>query len=290
MYKLAWLFFSALFVVASPAHASDKKDKWFVSQLTGDARVVHPGAQPTSLKLNAELVPGDKLITGPNGRATLVHGADYIIVAPRTEMRLPSAIEPDGFTRVVQTIGTMLFRVQHTGIPHFAVDTPMLAAVVKGTTFTVIVDQKRSAVQVTQGVVQVTAAEGGMSRLVEGGRTVFIDQRNPKELLNADKPLPAAGAPDSDNIAISESSDPSVASIAQLTGGLVRAESSAPTHSTTPDETARETSLPIVAAALRDPAKPGTAPTPTTIALTPPAPAASTAPKPAVAVPAVTIP
>src|SRR3954453_13873984 len=188
MYRLALVFLSTLFLFASPALAKDgQPHPWVVSQLSGDARVVHGGLQPASLKANAILTPGDLIITGPTGRATLSNEADYIVIAPRSELRLPTAQQPNGFTRVIQNLGTMLFRVQHTGVPHFAVDTPMLAAVVKGTTFTVIVDQKRSAVQVTQGIVQVTAVEGGMSRLVEGGRTVFIDQRNPMELLNADK-------------------------------------------------------------------------------------------------------
>ena len=65
------------------------------------------------------------------------------MVAPRSELRLPAAPQPSGFTRVVQTLGTMLFKVRHTGTPHFAVDTPMLAAVVKGTTFTIVVDKDR---------------------------------------------------------------------------------------------------------------------------------------------------
>src|SRR6476620_4270445 len=157
MYKLALAFVSLSCLVASPASAAGNSDKWIVTQLSGDARVVHPGAQPASLTVNNLLTPGDTLLTGPTGRATLVHGADYIVVAPRSELRLPTTPESTGFTRVVQTLGTLLFKVKHTGIPHFTVDTPMLAAVVKGTTFTVVVDGDRSAVQVIEGKVEVTA-------------------------------------------------------------------------------------------------------------------------------------
>src|SRR5437868_4865768 len=89
--------------------------------------------------VRTQLSPGDELVTGATGRATLVKGADYIVVAPRSQLRVPTTAEPTGFTRVIQTLGTLLFKVQHTGVPHFAVDTPMLAAVVKGTTFTVTV-------------------------------------------------------------------------------------------------------------------------------------------------------
>jgi hypothetical protein len=227
MYKLALMFVSLLFVIGAPASAAGT-DKWVVTQLSGSAQVVHPGLQPASVKVNSQLAPGDTLLTGTTGRATLVRGGDYILVAPRSELRLPSAAQPTGFTRVIQNLGTLLFKVQHTGIPHFAVDTPMLAAVVKGTTFTVVVDQQRSAVQVIQGVVQVSAIDGGMSRMVEGGRTVFVNHAAPKILLDADKPLPTTPSPSSVGVSVSAAGDAPLATIASLTGGLVRADLTAP--------------------------------------------------------------
>jgi uncharacterized membrane protein YgcG len=223
MYKRALILSLNLLFVSPAWSATAKADKWLVTQLSGDARVVHPGFHAASLKVNEELAPGDTLLTGPTGRATLVHGGDYILIAPRSEMRLPSAVPQNGFTRVIENLGTMLFKVQHTGIPHFVVDTPMLAAVVKGTTFTVVVDQNRSAVQVTQGVVQVSAVQGGMSQLVEGGRTVFVDHDTPTILRDADRP--AAAVPSASSVQVRGASTESpLASIAQLTGGLVHAD------------------------------------------------------------------
>jgi len=235
VYKLALMFVSLLFLVSAPASAAaTSQDKWVVTQLSGDARVVHPGLQPASVKVNTQLAAGDTLLTGPAGRATLVRGSDYIVVAPRSELRLPSTPQPTGFTRVIQTLGTLLFKVQHTGIPHFAVDTPMLAAVVKGTTFTVVVDQQRSAVQVIQGVVQVSALDGGMSRMVEGGKTVFVNHTAPKMLLDADKAVPATAAPSSASVRVSTTGDAPLASVATLTGGLVRADLTVPQITTVP--------------------------------------------------------
>jgi len=228
MYKLALAFVSLSCLVASPASAAGNSDKWIVTQLSGDARVVHPGAQPASLKVNNLLTPGDTLLTGPTGRATLVHGADYIVVAPRSELRLPTTPEQTGFTRVVQKLGTLLFKVKHTGIPHFTVNTPMLAAVVKGTTFTVVVDGDRSAVQVIEGKVEVTAINGGMNRMVEGGRTIFVNRNNPRMLLDADKPAPARSAPSSTSVTVSATESSPVAAISELTAGLVRVEASTP--------------------------------------------------------------
>jgi hypothetical protein len=225
MYKLALALFSLFAVIASPAAAAgNPQAHWVVTQLSGDARVIHPGLQSASLKVNGELAAGDTLLTGPTGRATLVRGADYIVVAPASELKLPAQSPPAGFTRVIQMLGTMLFKVQHTGIPHFAVDTPMLAAVVKGTTFTVVVEKDRSAVQVIQGVVQVSTIDGSMSRMVEGGRTVFVNRVNPKMLLDADKPAPASETAPATGIKVSAGADMPATAISTLTGGLVRGD------------------------------------------------------------------
>jgi hypothetical protein len=274
MYRLALIIFSSFALLTSPAAAKDARaPMWIVSQLSGDARVVHSGLQPVALKVNAELAPGDRLVTGATGRATLIRGSDYIVVAPRSELRLPSAPQPSGYTRVIQNLGTMLFKVRHTGIPHFTVDTPMLAAVVKGTTFTVVVDQDRSAVQVTEGTVEVTALEGGMKRLVEGGRTVFINHINPKALIDADVRSPEPAASPTTAVNISGSGDASVAAIANLTGGLVRAE-------VVPQP------LPILATATLSVVSPATG----SPATAPPATTAPNAPVPGVATPTVTVP
>src|SRR5688500_15588576 len=129
MKRLILIVLSFFFLATPALAAGGKADMWIVSQRSGDARVVHRGLQPASLKVNATLAPGAVVITGASGRATLARGSDYIVIAPYSELRLPAVSQASGFTRVVQQLGTMLFRVKHTGVPHFAVDTPMLAAV-----------------------------------------------------------------------------------------------------------------------------------------------------------------
>ena len=225
MKRLILIVLSFFFLTTPALAGNSKSDMWIVSQRSGDARVVHRGIQPASLKVNSSLAPGDVVITGATGRATLARGSDYIVIAPRSELRLPASEQASGFTRVVQQLGTMLFKVKHTGVPHFAVDTPMLAAVVKGTTFTVVVDQDRSAVQVIEGAVQVTATEGGMQQLVEGGKTVFIDRINPKQLITADaQTLGASESTSETSVRVMGTEGESVSAIADLTGGLVQAE------------------------------------------------------------------
>src|SRR5579884_2077537 len=75
MYKPALILSLNLLFVSAAWSGTPKPDKWLVTQLSGDARVVHPGFHAASLKVNEEIAPGDTLLTGPTGRATLIHGA-----------------------------------------------------------------------------------------------------------------------------------------------------------------------------------------------------------------------
>jgi hypothetical protein len=213
-----------LILMASPAMAKDAA-AWMVTQKSGDVRVLKNGLQPASLQVRTALSAGDVIATGANGRAMLTRGDDYVVVAPGSRLLLPKEVKQSGLTRLVQQVGTMLYKVKHTGVPHFAVETPMLAAVVKGTSFTVVVDKDRAAVQVTEGVVEVSSLAGDSKRLVEGGVTVYIGRERPQDIIEL-KPgaaeIPTSSGGDDTAVKIDSSGDVSLGTITDLTGGLVR--------------------------------------------------------------------
>jgi len=212
-------------LIATPALAKEVSSAWVVAQKSGDVRVIHNGLQPASVQVRAALSPGDVIATGANGRAMLTRGDDYVVVAPGSRLLLPKAEEKRGFTRLIQQVGTMLYKVKHTGVPHFAVQTPMLAAVVKGTSFSVVVDDQRAAVQVTEGVVEVSSLSGDARRLVERGITVYIGRERPNQIIEMKPgmavPSAASGAK-AEAVKIERSGDVPLSTIATLTGGLVK--------------------------------------------------------------------
>jgi hypothetical protein len=222
--RILQIIAALLMLVASPAIAKDVAAAWVVTQKSGDVRVVRNGLQPASVQLRAALSPGDIVATGATGRAMLTKGDDYVVVAPASRLILPKEQQQTGFTRLIQQFGTMLYKVKRTGVPHFSVETPMLAAVVKGTTFTVVVDKNRAAVQVTEGVVEVSSVTGDVRRLVEGGMTVYIGRERPNEIIDvkSSADLPSTMAEDGEAIKIEGSGDVTLATIATLTDGLVR--------------------------------------------------------------------
>lgn len=212
-----------LVLITTPALAKEGSATWVVAQKSGDVRVIHNGLQPASVQVRAALSPGDVIATGADGRAMLTRGDDYVVVAPGSRLLLPKAEEKRGFTRLIQQVGTMLYKVKHTGVPHFAVQTPMLAAVVKGTSFSVVVDKDRAAVQVTEGVVEVSSLSGNARRLVEHGVTVYIGRERPNEIIEM-KPgvtVPPAASGASEAVKVERSGDVPLSTIATLTDGLV---------------------------------------------------------------------
>ncbi|MBN2358521.1 MAG: FecR domain-containing protein, partial [Deltaproteobacteria bacterium] len=149
-------------------------EPWSIATRTGSVQVIKPGAQPISVTSVERIEAGDGLVTGPDGRLVLVRGAQTIVVAPNSRMSLP-ADEGKGLgVRVLQQLGTLLFKVERREAPYFEVETPFLAAIVKGTTFTVRVDALGAAVHVVEGAVQVDARGSNRSTLVGPGQTARV--------------------------------------------------------------------------------------------------------------------
>ena len=168
----------ALLAFAASGEASAQTG-WRVSESSGDVRVAVNG-QTRPVARGMLLASGAVVASNPGGRAVLVNGNDYVILSPSSRVRLPG--QPAGvipasggrtmgqMTQVVSEAGTALYRIEHLANPHFRVQTPYLAAVVKGTVFSVTVTRGGASVQVTQGAVEVSTVDGGAAQLVRPGR------------------------------------------------------------------------------------------------------------------------
>jgi hypothetical protein len=156
---------------------------WHVSEASGDVRVAVDG-QTRPVTRGMLLASGAVVASNPGGRAVLVNGRDYVILSPGSRVRLPGApalvIPASGgrtmaaMTQVVSEAGTALYRIEHRATPHFRVQTPYLAAVVKGTVFSVTVNRTGASVQVTQGAVEVSTVDGGAAELVRPGMVATV--------------------------------------------------------------------------------------------------------------------
>ena len=115
--------------------------------------------------------------TGPRGRVELERGVEKVSFGPKT---LAAIFTENGLfsrkTQVVQQKGEIALNIEKRSRPHTYVHTPFLAAVVKGTTFTVTVTEKAASVSVDEGLVQVSSFTGGQSTNLGPGQQVTVDQ------------------------------------------------------------------------------------------------------------------
>ncbi len=183
--KTAVTILSAVVLTITPSRAQN--DSWRVVETAGAVRMSQPMTTAEPVSTGKTLSAGAILSTGFNGRAVLVRGDQQIIVGPNSRMSLPAS-EKSGMTRVVQDLGTLLFKVDKREKHHFRVETPVIAAVVKGTTFTVTAGADTHAVHVAEGAVEVSSRNGMARELVTAGHTARIDRTNPSVIRFSDSP------------------------------------------------------------------------------------------------------
>ena len=166
------LLMSAVFCAGSSAVAQDAA--WRVGKASGDVWVTKPGVQPASLGGETTLQPGDTIRTGQTGRVLLVRGKESILISPNSIIGIPTKNADGMSTTIIQRAGSILLEVEKQNVKHFEVDTPYLAAVVKGTHFRVSAEEDKSDVNVLRGQVEVRDFKSGQFALVTAGQKAEV--------------------------------------------------------------------------------------------------------------------
>ncbi|MBV9559632.1 MAG: FecR domain-containing protein [Bradyrhizobium sp.] len=170
MKKLQRVLVAALLIGASSSALAADDGTWSVSKSSGEVWVTATGAAPASLAPEEILKPGDTIRTGRNGRVLLVRGEETMLIAPNSVVGLPTAARDGMSTTVLQQAGSILLEVERRNVKHFEVETPYLAAVVKGTQFTVTVKADSTSVSVNRGLVEVSDFKSGQIAQVLPGQ------------------------------------------------------------------------------------------------------------------------
>ena len=157
-------------VMSSSAFAGDD-GVWSISKSSGEVWVTTAGAQQASLKQDDTLKPGDLVRTGRNGRVLLVRGEETILISPNSVIGLPTDKKDGMSTTILQQAGSILLEVEKRNVKHFEVETPYLAAVVKGTHFSVTVNAASTSVNVERGQVEVSDFKTGQIAQILPGQT-----------------------------------------------------------------------------------------------------------------------
>jgi FecR-like protein len=160
----------ALALGAASQACAGEGQPWSVGKTSGEVWMVTTGAQQVSLGQQDVLKPGDSIRTGRNGRVLLVRGEETILVSPNSVIGLPTESKDGLSTTIVQQAGSILLEVEKRNVKHFEVETPYLAAVVKGTRFRVSVNAASTRVDVVRGQVEVADFRSGQVAQVMPGQ------------------------------------------------------------------------------------------------------------------------
>lgn len=154
--------------LASAAFADD----WVAVKLRGQVLQL-VGGDWAKLQ-RGDVVPDDRVIrTLGNGRVDLQRDAEVISLGGNTQIQIKDKTGKR-FTTVQQHFGTVEIEAEVRNVQHFAVQTPFLAAVVKGTHFIVKSGKTESSVKVTRGRVEVSDNASGAHVLVPAGQQATV--------------------------------------------------------------------------------------------------------------------
>ncbi|MES0879028.1 FecR family protein [Roseibium sp. SCP14] len=143
---------------------------WYVERVSGRVIFEIDNGKKLVAEKGMRIQRGWTVNTG-HGRIIIGRGKERFTVAPNSVVTL----EPKGFlikrTVLYQDRGVVEVDVQRRWYRHFKVETPFLAAVVKGTQFKVRVSQNSAHVDVGRGKVNVHDFASGDSANIEAGQS-----------------------------------------------------------------------------------------------------------------------
>jgi hypothetical protein len=157
---------TALFALVATAASADD---WVAAKLRGSVFVYVEGTWEKLAR--GDIVPDQRQIrTQRSGHVTFERDREIIDIGPNTQI---SILDRTGrrYTTVKQYFGTVEVQANVEDVQHFAVQTPYLAAIVKGTNFTVTSDDDSSRVKVNHGRVLVENLASSQQDLLTAGQS-----------------------------------------------------------------------------------------------------------------------
>tara|TARA_R100000365_G_C2736050_1_gene65385 strand:- start:77 stop:1114 length:1038 start_codon:yes stop_codon:yes gene_type:complete len=155
-------------------------DDWIAERLRGGVQQ-YEGGNWVVLERGDVVPDGGKVRTTGTGRVDLVRGQESIALGPNTQIAVRDATGQK-MTSVIQSSGVVTVTAEKRNVQHFSVQTPVLAAVVKGTQFTVTYRNGQARVDVDNGVVQVQDNVHDMVVDVTRGQSAAASQATPLDI------------------------------------------------------------------------------------------------------------
>lgn len=161
--------------LAVPGFAED----WVATRLRGTAEQM-VGGQWVPLERGATVLDGQSVRTGADGRVDLTRGAEVIQLSAGTQIEVHEGAGK--ITSIEMSSGMITAEVERRNVQHFSVQTPYLAAIVKGTIFRVSVGGGSAQVEVDRGTVQVQDLLNDLVVDIVRGQEAQVSRTEPLEV------------------------------------------------------------------------------------------------------------
>ncbi|MFM7349827.1 MAG: FecR domain-containing protein [Erythrobacter sp.] len=184
MQHLSRVLLPLLVLLIGGTSAIAQNGAWTVSEAKGVVLVVDARGQRAA-KAGTELAAGATVRTEARSSAVLVRGKEFVTLRQNAQLRIPTAAaaRERSLVQIIQDYGSALFSIGKQPNPHFGVETPYLAAVVKGTTFVITVSRQAATLQVTEGAVEASTREGAVRELIRPGAVAMIAAGDPLRMV-----------------------------------------------------------------------------------------------------------
>ncbi|WP_416357551.1 FecR domain-containing protein [Aureimonas phyllosphaerae] len=148
--------------------------EWRVERVSGTAWAMESNEKRDVLTTGMIVPEGRTIATAKASRVRLSSENNVMTLGPGSV----AMVQPKGFfsskTEVLQQTGSIAFDIEKRSAPHFTVKTPFMAAVVKGTAFTISVTRTDTKIGVDRGLVQVSDLKTGETAGIGAGQRASV--------------------------------------------------------------------------------------------------------------------
>jgi hypothetical protein len=124
-------------------------DELTISRLSGSVEITAKG-KVTAAQMGAKVASPLKVVTGADGSVRLEHDSAALDIGPNSVVILPKS-SSSTLDKIEQRIGRVLYSVKPRKTRPLVVETPYLVSVVKGTTFSIAVENEAATIALLEG-------------------------------------------------------------------------------------------------------------------------------------------
>lgn len=185
-----------------------------IARVSGSVKVLTSG-QVVTPQVGAQLSTPLKVETGADGSLRIEQASSTVDIGPNSVILLPG---PSGTTeKIIQNLGRALYSVKPRKARTFSVETPYLVSVVKGTLFSVTIEDQATSVALLEGSVELVADDIAPV-LLHPNETARRNARDRNiDVTRIDTKAPIAPPPQSQSVSPSSSISNSSAEPAPVT-------------------------------------------------------------------------